>query len=465
MDGNGRWAKARGLPRLAGHRAGVEALRKTRARGRRDSASHWLTVYAFSSENWSRPKSEVSDLMGLLKLFIRRDLAELHQNGVRVRIIGERERPADRHRGAARRGRDADRRQPRAEPCHRLQLWRPRRDRPRRAQAGRGGRARRARRATAITPEIFARLSRHRRHSRSGPGHPHQRRDCGCRISCSWQAAYSELVFLPCYWPDFSRDHLAEALRQYAARERRFGGVPAHGVALVTATAGWHCRARLTNLQLRIVSAVLLGVVRAGGDWLGGCRSACCASAIAGAIFYEWMRMCANRRGGRGLWPMAADAVFHGRVVALAGWICRTLVLAARGLGAAPARRSRLCCAGAAQWEGRGLAYAGAVRLLAGLSARRRPCRPDRDPVPVRGRLGDRHPRLFRRPRRRRPQAGAVDLAGQDLERRDRRRGRRRGRRPGVARPATGVGTRVGCGGRAAARRRVADRRPVRIVR
>ncbi len=90
MDGNGRWAKARGLPRLAGHRAGVEALRNT-VRAAPELGISYLTVYAFSSENWSRPKSEVSDLMGLLKIFIRRDLAELHQNGVRVRIIGDRQ--------------------------------------------------------------------------------------------------------------------------------------------------------------------------------------------------------------------------------------------------------------------------------------------------------------------------------------------------------------------------------------
>src|SRR6187402_2860042 len=90
MDGNGRWAKARGLPRLAGHKAGVEALRQA-VRTASDLGVKWLTVYAFSSENWSRPQSEVSDLMGLLKIFIRRDLAELHRSGVRVRIIGERE--------------------------------------------------------------------------------------------------------------------------------------------------------------------------------------------------------------------------------------------------------------------------------------------------------------------------------------------------------------------------------------
>jgi hypothetical protein len=89
MDGNGRWAKSRKLPRLAGHRAGVEALRKC-VLAASELGIDWLTVYAFSSENWSRPKSEVSDLMGLLKLFIRRDLAELHRNGVRVRVIGDR---------------------------------------------------------------------------------------------------------------------------------------------------------------------------------------------------------------------------------------------------------------------------------------------------------------------------------------------------------------------------------------
>jgi undecaprenyl diphosphate synthase len=79
MDGNGRWAKARGLPRTAGHKAGVDALRAT-VRNAADFGIEWLTLYAFSSENWSRPATEVSDLMGLLKLFIRRDLAELHRS-------------------------------------------------------------------------------------------------------------------------------------------------------------------------------------------------------------------------------------------------------------------------------------------------------------------------------------------------------------------------------------------------
>src|SRR5205807_4557151 len=90
MDGNGRWAAARGLPRVEGHRRGVEALRKTvRAAG--EMGIECLTIFSFSSENWQRPASEVRDLMGLLRLFIRKDLAELHANGVCVRIIGERD--------------------------------------------------------------------------------------------------------------------------------------------------------------------------------------------------------------------------------------------------------------------------------------------------------------------------------------------------------------------------------------
>ena len=90
MDGNGRWAAARGLPRVEGHRRGVEALRRTvRAAG--DLGIAYLTIFSFSSENWSRPPSEITDLMGLLRRFIRKDLAELHKSNVRVRIIGERE--------------------------------------------------------------------------------------------------------------------------------------------------------------------------------------------------------------------------------------------------------------------------------------------------------------------------------------------------------------------------------------
>src|SRR5215213_11498569 len=90
MDGNGRWAAARGLPRTEGHRRGVEALRRVvRAAG--ELGIQYLTIFSFSSENWSRPATEIGDLFGLLRRFIRNDLAELHRDGVRVRVIGERE--------------------------------------------------------------------------------------------------------------------------------------------------------------------------------------------------------------------------------------------------------------------------------------------------------------------------------------------------------------------------------------
>ena len=222
MDGNGRWAKARGVPRLAGHRAGVEALRNV-VRAAPELGVAYLTVYAFSSENWSRPKSEVSDLMGLLRIFIRRDLAELHQSGVRVRIIGDRE------------GLEPDIRSllEEAETLtfanRRLTLV---------IAFNYGGRdeiARAARRlaeavsrgdldAGAITPDRFAAAL-----DTAGIPDPELviRTSGELRLSnfLLWQAAYSELVFLPCFWPDFSREHFVDALAAFAGRERRFGGL------------------------------------------------------------------------------------------------------------------------------------------------------------------------------------------------------------------------------------------------
>jgi undecaprenyl diphosphate synthase len=225
MDGNGRWAKSRGLPRVAGHRAGVEALRQTvRAAG--EMGVSWLTVYAFSSENWSRPKSEVSDLMGLLKLFIRRDLAELHQNGVRVRIIGDRT------------GLEGDIKMllEEAETLTRnnsvlnlvIAFNYGSRDEIVRA-------ARKAAEAAiageikpeAITAESFATFL----DTADIPDPDLVIRTSGeLRLSnfLLWQAAYSEFVFLPCFWPDFGPGHLAEALQAFAARDRRFGSVTAH---------------------------------------------------------------------------------------------------------------------------------------------------------------------------------------------------------------------------------------------
>ena len=228
MDGNGRWAKARGLPRAAGHRAGVEALRQT-VRNADDLGIRWITVYAFSSENWSRPKSEVTDLMGLLKLFIRRDLAELHQNGVKVRVIGERQSLQP----------DIAALLDEAELLTRdnsaLNLV---------IAFNYGSRDEIARAATRIaeaavagqldprdiTPESFGAFL-----DTVDIPDPDLIIRTGGEIRLSnfllWQAAYAELIFLSCYWPDFGKAHLVEAIQTFAARERRFGGVPAAGVA------------------------------------------------------------------------------------------------------------------------------------------------------------------------------------------------------------------------------------------
>ncbi|ESW91218.1 MULTISPECIES: isoprenyl transferase [unclassified Mesorhizobium] len=228
MDGNGRWAKARGLPRLAGHRAGVEALRKT-VRAAPGLGISFLTVYAFSSENWSRPKSEVSDLMGLLKLFIRRDLAELHQSGVRIRVIGDRAGLQPDIRGLL-------------EEAETLTLsnealtlviafnYGGRDEIVRTARKLAAAVARGEIESEAITADSFA-------SSLDTEGIPDPelviRTSGELRLSnfLLWQAAYSELVFLPCYWPDFSREHLSDALRDFAGRERRFGGLAAQDVA------------------------------------------------------------------------------------------------------------------------------------------------------------------------------------------------------------------------------------------
>ena len=141
MDGNGRWAESRGLPRSAGHRMGVEAVRRT-VRAAMELGVQYLTIFSFSSENWSRPAAEIDDLMGLMKRFIRRDLAELHQNGVRIRVIGERERVDPELLALIDDAVALTSRQYRAQPGDRLQLRLARRDRQGGAAAGRA-RARR----------------------------------------------------------------------------------------------------------------------------------------------------------------------------------------------------------------------------------------------------------------------------------------------------------------------------------
>ncbi|MDP8249446.1 isoprenyl transferase [Pseudochrobactrum saccharolyticum] len=224
MDGNGRWAKARGLPRVAGHKAGVDALRGiVRAAG--DKGLEFLTLFAFSSENWSRPNSEVTELMGLLKLFIRRDLNKLHSQNVRVRIIGARDDLASdicvllneaENLTAANSGltlviafnygaRD--------------ELTRAMRQIAEAVAAGQM-------KPDAITAEMIS----ERLDTADIPDPDLIIRTSGeMRLSnfLLWQAAYSEFLFAPEYWPDFKPAHLFAAIDEYRKRVRRFGGLEA----------------------------------------------------------------------------------------------------------------------------------------------------------------------------------------------------------------------------------------------
>jgi undecaprenyl diphosphate synthase len=222
MDGHGRWAAARGLPRLEGHRRGVEALRGcVRAAG--ELGIEIVTIFSFSSENWARPESEISDLMGLLRRFIRNDLAELHRNGVRVRVIGEREGLAVDIRRLLTEAEELtaanDRltlvvafnygaRQEIARAARRIELEN---------EAGRMTEA-----------EVTADAIEHHLDAPDLPPPDLIIRTSGeQRLSnfLLWQAAYSELVFLPVFWPDFDRAALEGAIGEYRRRERRFGGL------------------------------------------------------------------------------------------------------------------------------------------------------------------------------------------------------------------------------------------------
>lgn len=222
MDGNGRWARARGLPRAAGHRAGVEALRNAvRAAG--ELGIDWLTVYAFSSENWSRPKSEITDLMGLLRHFIRRDLAELHQNGVRVRIVGKR---SDLDPDIEALLVEAESLTAGNEAMNLVIAF----NYGSRDEIGRAARALAHDVAAGrLDPDAITGAAIADRLDTAGIPDPDLiiRTSGEQRLSnfLLWQAAYSELVFVKCNWPDFSRTDLVAAIEAYSSRERRFGGL------------------------------------------------------------------------------------------------------------------------------------------------------------------------------------------------------------------------------------------------
>jgi undecaprenyl diphosphate synthase len=222
MDGNGRWAKARGLPRSAGHRAGAEAARKAvRAAG--EAGVECLTLYAFSSENWRRPAAEISDLTGLLRYYVKRELESLHKEGIRLKILGD-------HKAFETDvARLVDQAVVRTAGNRRMTL----------AIAlnygARGELVHATRRlaeqvaAGALDPAAIdeARIESELDTHDLPPLDLLIRTSGEQRLSnfLLWQAAYAELLFVDTLWPDFDGDTMGAALAEYARRERRYGGL------------------------------------------------------------------------------------------------------------------------------------------------------------------------------------------------------------------------------------------------
>jgi undecaprenyl diphosphate synthase len=222
MDGNGRWAKARGLPRVAGHRRGADAVRRV-VRGAGELGIPVLTLFAFSTENWTRPADEVNDLMGLLRHYLRNELEELHKNGARLRVIGNRQGLAQdivRDIGDAENMTRANGRID-VNICinygARDEILQATRNLARRVAAGElaadGIDETRFEQelltAGVPDPDLLIRTSGEQRISNF----------------LLWQCAYAELVFVDTLWPDFGKDHLEQAIAEFRRRERRYGGV------------------------------------------------------------------------------------------------------------------------------------------------------------------------------------------------------------------------------------------------
>ncbi len=228
MDGNGRWAAERGMPRALGHRYGVEAVRRT-VRAAIDLGIRYVTVYSFSSENWRRPPEEIDDLMGLMKRFIRGDLVDLHQSNVRIRIIGERTRVEGEMTALI------DEAQELTKANTGLTLV---------IAFNYGSRAEIALAARRLAEEVAAgrltpdqitpdRLSR-KLATADIPDPDLLIRTSGeMRLSnfLLWQSAYAELVFIDAYWPDFGRELLDQAIAEYRSRDRRYGGLTKRSTA------------------------------------------------------------------------------------------------------------------------------------------------------------------------------------------------------------------------------------------
>ena len=223
MDGNGRWAAARHLPKIAGHREGARALRRTIEAAIRQGVG-WLTIYAFSSENWRRPADEVLDLTGLLRQYLRTEIAELKENGIRLRFIGD--------RGRFDHGIQDDLRQAERETTlnTRLNLTVALSYGARAEIVAAARAAAEAARDGSLDPAKLDEAAFTRFLATAEMPDPDLiiRTSGECRLSnfLLWQAAYAELVFQDVLWPDFSEEHFAAALAEYGRRERRFGARP-----------------------------------------------------------------------------------------------------------------------------------------------------------------------------------------------------------------------------------------------
>lgn len=227
MDGNGRWAKQRGLPRSLGHRAGVEALKRTVEAAPKLNI-RWLTVFGFSTENWSRPAAEVAELMALPKRYFENDIARLEREGVRVRVVGRREGLSDEL------VRLVDGAQARTAHNDRFHL---------NIAFNYGGQADITDAARRFAEDVAA--------GRASPEDLDERMFGGLLATAGspppdlivrpsgeqrlsnfllWEAAYAELVFQDVLWPDYGEEHLRAALAEFSARDRRYGAIAADTV-------------------------------------------------------------------------------------------------------------------------------------------------------------------------------------------------------------------------------------------
>jgi undecaprenyl diphosphate synthase len=220
MDGNGRWAKARGLPRTVGHHRGAEAVRRS-VSGAAELGVSYLTLFGFSSENWKRPAAEIDDLMGLLRFYLKAEIAELDRNGVRLRVIGDRARLSRDIVGLIQEA------EARTAGNRRLNLT---------VALSYGGRAEIVQAAQRLAAEAAAGriapdqidesvFSRYLLTAEIPDPDLVIRTSGEKRISnfLLWQSAYAELVFLDRLWPDFTKDDLREAILEFQGRDRRYG--------------------------------------------------------------------------------------------------------------------------------------------------------------------------------------------------------------------------------------------------